>query len=73
MAEPPKFRPYDAFFDFYLRQHNPANRRLPDAGPDAHRPLARAAAITQHIRTHYAPVDTSWRVGKRELVPATGQ
>lgn len=45
MLEPPKFRSYEEFFDFYLRQHSDAgNRRMQALGLA----VAAGALITRH-------------------------
>ena len=49
MAEPPKFRSYDEFFDFYLRQHSAAgNRRMHAIGMMLGFAVAIGAFITHH-------------------------
>jgi hypothetical protein len=49
MAEPPKFRSYEEFFDFYLRQHSdPGNRRLHAIGTLLGMAVAIGAFVTHH-------------------------
>jgi len=49
MAEAPKFRSYDEFFEFYLRQHSDAgNRRLHATGMILGLAVAVAAFVLHH-------------------------
>ena len=49
MTEPPKFRSYEEFFDFYLQQHSDAgNRRMHAVGTTLGLAVAVGALVTRH-------------------------
>jgi len=51
MTEPPKFRSYEEFFDFYLQQHSdPRNRRLHAIGTSFGLAVVAGAMVTRRYR-----------------------